>query len=1216
MDFALSEKDVRNIAITGSYGAGKSTIIHSYLEKYRIDSFINVSLAGFELQGKVDSDNAHEVELSILQQILYKKNRDALPDSRIDRILNRNRAHIFRVFWSVLKVTIPLCVTLALINQDKFSKIIGVKLSLLNHINSSPIIKLILMSLFFLLFLYFITECASKIGMFDKKIKLSKLALLSGEMEIESTEKSSLLNNCLDEIVYFFSRIDNYRIVIFEDLDRLKNPDIFVKLREINKIVNNNLPEGDPLIFIYAVRDDIFSGTDSRTKFFDFIIPVVPVMDNMNAFSLLNSKMEKYIPEGGECFRITAAYISNMRTLQNIVNEYQIFSKFVDNKGKRVNLYAMIFYKNMFSHDYNLIDKGISILYKFIDDYRKLKLHKEYFNDIDEEIASLNNELESIFSEKERTAEDVRKSIIYSLIPEKLTGIIFLYKDILNVNYYTPVSQVPANDLINDEVLFKEFFGGTETVSIGFIFNGNRHVINIDNSERERIYESYHNRKRLVGKERSDRFEQVEISLIKAKENKRRRNSITLAELLNTMNKERFIIIASQYIKDINEYKLISDEQKEAVRNEMEYGGYDALYLLLSRGYLDQDFMRSRSIFHEGGLSIKDNEFIKNIALGLSCEDSNKEVVIDDVVGVVREIIAQKLLHNDATMHHQIISYMIQSHDKHIDEMIATIFSRPGDYVLNFLKILESRILKYDIFISFLVKALDENRYIDELITLLRNTNDDSYLKGIVAEVVSLIPPEHSKKIDSYRKYVESLGTGIVHLFRPGRLDAFLQHLAYLKVSYAELSDPLSRVEQDCLHFIGENSFYQLSKKNVGIILSAQLNEKEYSASECERKPWSLARDNNLSAKEYFEINADTFVINVFLKSEEQQDAIEEVLHLSGLSDESKVRIIKEMDFCLDSLANISLELECVEDGNALSCHDLFYKYNKVRADWSNLIQYLNEDCNHIILTGFLSRKSNFFSSSWSDIEDNNSYKNIFNKIICNMSLPHDKYMELIKDIPINTDLLDKSVNDDIIIRLLNQRKINLDPDSFSNVIKDRSLVSGGLIDAISIWIENNEMVLISDPDFYLCKDLNPSVYSFFISRIMNSSIISLETKLSLFERNIDHYLYMDMNDIDLADNVKIWLVSRISNIQVKVNIIISLLSSGINDYTNLSQMLRSIEEKELYKILSQKTATITFNNYDMCIPLLDKLKESSVIRDYKSIGDGKVHIKTMVNSK
>ncbi|WP_241611056.1 hypothetical protein, partial [Rosenbergiella epipactidis] len=193
---------------------------------------------------------------------------------------------------------------------------------------------------------------------------------------------------------------------------------------------------------------------------------------------------------------------------------------------------------------------------------------------------------------------------------------------------------------------------------------------------------------------------------------------------------------------------------------------------------------------------------------------------------------------------------------------------------------------------------------------------------------------------------------------------------------------------------------------------------------------------------------------------------------------------------------------------------------------------------------------------------------------------------------------------------------INLNPDSFSSVIKDRSLVSGGLIDAISMWMENNEMVLVSDPDFYLCKDLNPSVYSFFISRVMNSSIISLETKLILFERNLDHYLYMDVSDIDLADNVKIWLVSRISNLQIKVNIIISLLSSGVNDYTNLSQMLRSIEEKELYKILSQKTATITFNNYDMCIPLLDKLKESSVIRDYKSIGDGKVHIKTMVNSK
>ncbi|WP_323808049.1 hypothetical protein [Klebsiella pneumoniae] len=40
-----------------------------------------------------------EIELSILQQILYKENKDNLPDSRIDRIQNRNK-NTFPLYFS------------------------------------------------------------------------------------------------------------------------------------------------------------------------------------------------------------------------------------------------------------------------------------------------------------------------------------------------------------------------------------------------------------------------------------------------------------------------------------------------------------------------------------------------------------------------------------------------------------------------------------------------------------------------------------------------------------------------------------------------------------------------------------------------------------------------------------------------------------------------------------------------------------------------------------------------------------------------------------------------------------------------------------------------------------------------------------------------------------------------------------------------------------
>ena len=107
---------------------------------------------------------------------------------------------------------------------------------------------------------------------------------LSSDLKIESEDSfsDSVFNKNLDEIMYFFE-VTKYRIVFFEDLDRLNDISIFVHLRELNNLLNNDDSiKEKPIVFIYAVKDDIFTKED-RTKFFDFIIPVIPVINSTNS---------------------------------------------------------------------------------------------------------------------------------------------------------------------------------------------------------------------------------------------------------------------------------------------------------------------------------------------------------------------------------------------------------------------------------------------------------------------------------------------------------------------------------------------------------------------------------------------------------------------------------------------------------------------------------------------------------------------------------------------------------------------------------------------------------------------------------------------------------------------------------------------------------------------------------------------------------------------
>ncbi len=93
------KEDIKNIALTGPYGSGKSSILKTFQKNYKGTElkFLNISLATFKEEKPEFDENGKEIkidksellrliEISILEQIFYHEEDSKIPDSRFKKI--------------------------------------------------------------------------------------------------------------------------------------------------------------------------------------------------------------------------------------------------------------------------------------------------------------------------------------------------------------------------------------------------------------------------------------------------------------------------------------------------------------------------------------------------------------------------------------------------------------------------------------------------------------------------------------------------------------------------------------------------------------------------------------------------------------------------------------------------------------------------------------------------------------------------------------------------------------------------------------------------------------------------------------------------------------------------------------------------------------------------------------------------------------------------
>ena len=620
---ALKNGEIKNIALTGPFGSGKSSILLTLRKKFNNYEYLPISLATLKAN---DDENPPQktgeeiekinrrIEYSILQQLIYREKTSTVQNSRFKRIIHIDK----KTLRSISLNSILFFISFLIAFEPKWLRVESIYNAL--NLGGYNIIFDSIAILYMLTILYFVVEYfVRSYG----NSKLNKLNLKDGVIEIK--EETSIFNNHLDEILYFF-QVTKYNVIIIEDLDRFGSPDIFLKLRELNQLLNESKIVGRNIVFVYAVKDDIFLN-EERTKFFDYITTVIPVINPSNSKDILKAALkerglEDNVIKDGD-LRDMAFFIQDMRILTNIANEFQQYrEKLCTGNNQKLNLtklLAMIVYKNYYPKDFAMLHRREGKVYNCIKE--KPNFAKGALDEIELKEKDLEGEYQEYLKTRHLKEEDLRLIYLYK-ISEHLNNKVIKFN--INDHSYS-LDQISKDKNLFNELISKRevyysysgYYNRTEHHSCSFDFN----VIDKEINFRKRI------------------------ALLRTPESKFDRDRAKLYRQKLNVYKYRLNVLIGHYKQgDSDLYKGI--------------GLSEMMDVFIRRGFIDEEYYDYISFFYEGMVSLADRELLLSIKRDIPKEYSYH---IDKVDNFVKELLPY-MFETKAILNNDLLDYVSSSH--------------------------------------------------------------------------------------------------------------------------------------------------------------------------------------------------------------------------------------------------------------------------------------------------------------------------------------------------------------------------------------------------------------------------------------------------------------------------------------------------------------------------------------------------------------------------
>lgn len=594
LTFALTDPDMKNIALSGPYGAGKSSILATYKIRHPELKFLHISFAHFQDTSRADGQPTDEKRLEgkIINQLIHQLPAQAIPQTHFPLLREVDRDKVkgyiyWAIFWLLLLAFICFhdawCGLVDSLSLESLRSLLGMS-QRKEAVLVAAIICVVLAA----------RGLTDYICLQRNQRILRKVNFKGANVDIElfSGENDSYFDRYLNEVLYLFDHVDA-DVVVFEDIDRYDRNLIFERLREINVLANCiRGQERKPLRFLFLIRDDLFT-TKDRTKFFDVIIPVVPVMDGSNSYAMLIrlfGQLEEDARPGDEFLRGVSLYIDDMRLLRNIFNEYSVYyCNYKESNEIELNvdkLLAMVIYKNLFPADYSMLHRGKGYVYTLF--YNKPQLVRRKREELPKQLQTLEERLEEIQQEVFRDMNELDAAYYAE---NRRTRIQATGEE--DISFSSRAKYIEAIKANSYEI---------EYYSVDYYSSGRWVKENVrDKFDRLRKNPEYLEHKAMVEK-RAD-AENLRQQIAEVKNALETLEIMPLREMIDNGNADE--IFGATYTNALGEVESYADVKRSSYFSLIPY--------LVRSGYIDESYQDYMSYYYADGLRREDKVFLRSL---------------------------------------------------------------------------------------------------------------------------------------------------------------------------------------------------------------------------------------------------------------------------------------------------------------------------------------------------------------------------------------------------------------------------------------------------------------------------------------------------------------------------------------------------------------------------------------------------------------------------